>query len=64
MTRDTPSDGPITTTEAFETALGELLDMAVEQDIDPRGSWVCRNGGEHPDLEVVVVELEKTEPPD
>lgn len=64
MTQDSPSNDPITTVDAFDSALGELLETAAENDIDPRGAWEYRNGDELPDWEVTVVELEKPEPTD
>lgn len=59
MTRDHPPDEEITTEDEFDAALGQLLLNAVQNDIDPRGAWVYRNGGMDPDWEVMVFELEK-----
>ncbi|MFB6173034.1 MAG: hypothetical protein ABEI39_00170 [Halobacteriales archaeon] len=55
MTRDT-SDA-VTTVEKFEATLGQLLVSALENDIDPRGTWEYRHDGVGSDLEVLVVEL-------
>lgn len=59
MTRDFSFDGEITTADEFDTALGQLLSAATQHDIDPRGTFVYRNGGAAPDWEVMIVELEK-----
>ncbi|MFB6233369.1 MAG: hypothetical protein ABEH61_03825 [Haloarculaceae archaeon] len=61
MTDDHSRDslhGQITTEEAFEAALSDLLSTALRNGIDPRGSWVCRDGETSPDMEVMVLELE------
>lgn len=58
MSDDSATD-TITTEAEFKTALGELLTAARQRDIDPRGSWVYRNGEESlTDWEVVVYELQ------
>lgn len=59
MTSDSPLDDEITTTEEFEAVLGDLLDVALQNDIDPRGSWEYRSNGSHTDWEVMVVELQE-----
>ena len=61
MTRDIPVDGDITTKAEFETALENLLGSATNNDIDPRGSWVYRDGDGVHDWEVMVIELEKND---
>lgn len=58
MTRDFIADD-ITTQDEFDAALGQLLAHATRIDIDPRGSWIYRNGQNAPDWEVMVYELEK-----
>lgn len=60
MTHDT-FDGDITTEGAFTGALRRVLLEAMKHDVDPEGSWVCRNSPSVPDWEVLVVELEKPE---
>lgn len=50
----------ITSTQAFERALQDLLATAVENAVDPSGSWEIRNGDPHPDWEAQIVELEKS----
>jgi hypothetical protein len=54
---DPPWDREITTADEFERALGELLLTAVRNDVEPRGSWVYRNGDVSIDWEVMVYEL-------
>ena len=54
-----PFDGPITTEEELDTALKQLLTNAHENDVNPNGSWVVRNGAPTPDWEVQVFELAK-----
>jgi hypothetical protein len=56
-----PTDGEVTTDEAFEAALGRLLLLATQNGIDPLGSWVYRSDQTTTDLEVVVYELEGDE---
>ncbi|MDZ7700817.1 MAG: hypothetical protein U5J98_01425 [Halobacteriales archaeon] len=49
----------IGTVEEFEDAVGALLTTAAENDIDPRGSWVYRNGQKDlDDWEVIFYELD------
>jgi hypothetical protein len=57
MTSDFTFDGEIESTEEFETALEELLLVALQNDVDPGGSWVYRTDGVGQDLEVMVFEL-------
>lgn len=64
MTETSPGDVQIATEEQFATALEQLLVAAAENDVDPQGAWVVRNGDSPPDWEVVVMELAKQEPPD
>lgn len=57
----TPLVSPdITSTSAFERALEDLLATAIENEVDPSGSWEIRNGDRHPDWEAQIVELEKS----
>lgn len=59
MNRDAAPSDEITTAAEFEAALGRLLTAAVAHGVDPRGSWVYRNGDGAPDWETMVHELEK-----
>jgi hypothetical protein len=56
-----PTDGEITTDEAFEAALGRLLLLAIQNGVDPLGSWVHRSDERATDLEVLVYELDDGE---
>lgn len=47
----------ITTEDAFDTALNELIVAALQNGIDPKGSWICRNDETVPDTEIMVYEL-------
>lgn len=51
MTEPPSNDEQITTEEQFATALEQLL-VAAENDIDPRGTWVVRNGDRLPDWDL------------
>jgi hypothetical protein len=64
MTRNDPDGGDITTEAEFEAALDRLLDSATSNGLDPRGSWVYRNGKAAPDWEVMVLELQKEDATD
>jgi hypothetical protein len=57
MTSEFTFDGEIADSEEFESALGQLLLAALQNDIDPQGSWVYRTDGTGQDLEVMVYEL-------
>lgn len=59
MTRDYSFHEDVTNTEEFDAALSELLAAAQGNDVDPRGSWVHRDGAVHGDLEIMIVELEE-----
>ncbi|MFW5928993.1 MAG: hypothetical protein ACOCT0_01045 [Halobacteriota archaeon] len=63
MTHDTTDyiDGDITSEDEFDSALQELLLIANDNGIDPRGSWEVRFDGAVPDWEIVVTELAKEE---
>lgn len=58
MTRDF-INGEITSREELDSALGQVLMEAIENELDPRGSWVYHNGQSAPDWEVMIYELEK-----
>lgn len=57
MTNEFTADEEISSTEEFESALGDLLLVARRNDVDPRGSWEYRTDGPASNVEVVVVEL-------
>lgn len=57
MTSDRSSNDEVANTVEFETALGQALFSAVENGINPRGSWEYRTDGATPDFEVMIVEL-------
>ncbi|WP_198945717.1 hypothetical protein [Halorubrum sp. SD612] len=56
MTTDS-SDDEISSKKEFEAALGRVLLAALENDVDPRGTWEYRTDGTGSDMEVMVVEL-------
>lgn len=55
---DTFHQEDITTEEAFDAALSELIVAALQNGIDPKGGWVCRSSEAIPDTEVMIYELE------
>lgn len=57
MTTDGTSDDEISSTEEFEVALGRVLRDALENGVDPRGTWEYRTDDSGSDVEVMVVEL-------
>jgi hypothetical protein len=57
MTSDFTPDDEIASTKEFEAALGRVILAALENDIDPRGTWEYRTDGMGSDMEVMVVEL-------
>jgi hypothetical protein len=57
MTTDPTSDDEIASTKEFEAALGRVILAALENDVDPRGTWEYRTDGTGSDMEVMVVEL-------
>ncbi|QSG12280.1 Uncharacterized protein HSBGL_1869 [Halapricum desulfuricans] len=58
MTSDPIVDGDIGDPADFEAALRAVLDAALQNDIDPRGSWEHRDGNHSPDWEVLITELQ------
>jgi len=54
-----PADA-VTTDDEFEAALGDLIDAAIRNGIDPGGSWVYAggDGGGYDRWEVMFHELE------
>jgi hypothetical protein len=57
MTTDGTSDDEVSSTEEFEVALSRVIRTALENGVDPRGTWECRNDGPDPNVEVMIVEL-------
>lgn len=57
MTADSPFDGTLTDETEFESLLGQLLLAALDNDVDPKGSWVFREDGVERHMEVQVTEL-------
>lgn len=56
MTDD--SDDEIASAGDFESAIGDLLDAALRNEVDVRGSWVCEPDDGPGDWEVMIHELE------
>lgn len=54
-----PFDGDIDSEAELEAAMQHVLRSAADNGVDPRGSWVYRNGDSFPDWEVMVLELTK-----
>ncbi len=59
MTRNQLPDGSITSADEFEAVLAEVVEKAVEADVDVRGAWEFRTRGSTHDWEVMVIELAK-----
>ncbi len=57
MTTDDTADDELSSTAEFEIALGRVIRTALENGVDPRGTWEYRNNGTDADVEVMVVEL-------
>lgn len=55
---DGPPVGDVTTAAEFEAALESLIATAIRNNIDIRGSWVCRTEDGSADSEVMIYELE------
>ncbi|QSG14163.1 hypothetical protein [Halapricum desulfuricans] len=58
MTSNPVFDGDIESSADFEAALHALLVAALENGVDPRGSWEYRSDGPSSDWEVMVAELQ------
>jgi hypothetical protein len=52
---------PPTSVEELHAELKELLREAHSNGIDIRGRWECRNGGEYPDWDVLITEVQKSD---
>jgi len=50
-------DDEITTADEFEAVLGQLLLVALDNDVDIWGAWEYRSNDGTADLEAMVVEL-------
>jgi len=57
MTTDGTSVDEVSSTAEFEIALGRVIRTALENGVDPTGTWEYRNDGTDADVEVMVVEL-------
>lgn len=57
MTIDYTPDDEMSSTEDFENALSRMILSALENDIDPRGTWEYRTEGTGSDMEIMIVEL-------
>lgn len=57
MTIEFTSDDELSSSAEFETALGRLVLAALENGIDPRGTWEYRSDDAATDMEVMVIEL-------
>ena len=51
------TDDKISSTADFEAAINRVILTALENDIDPRGTWEYRTKERDSDMEVMVVEL-------
>ena len=57
------AEEPTPTTEIeLHTELKSLLCRAYDNGLDIEGGWDCRNGDEYPDWDVLVTEVQKSEP--
>lgn len=54
-------DDPPSEAAEFRDELGALLRRAHDAGVDVEGGWDCRNGGGHPDWDVVVSEVRKSD---
>ncbi|WP_336326531.1 hypothetical protein [Halovenus sp. HT40] len=57
MTADFNSDDEMSSTADFEAALGQVILTALQNDIDPWGTWEYRTDEANSDTEVMVIEL-------
>ena len=57
----TSEETPLTSKTELNAELKALLLRAHENGIDIEGGFECRNGGDHPDWDVIVTEVEKNE---
>jgi len=52
---------PLTSKEELSVELQSLLLRAYENGINVEGGFECRNGGDHPDWDVIVTEVKKND---
>lgn len=64
MTPDPPSDTEITSPEAFEEALEDLLLATLDNDVNPEGAWEYRLDGDGADWEVMILKLQNKDSPE
>lgn len=57
----TSEETQVTSKAELNAEIKALLLRAYENGIDIEGGFECRNGGEHPDWDVIVTEVEKIE---
>lgn len=57
----TSEETPPTSNAELNAALKTLLRRAYDNEVDVEGGWECRNGGEHPDWDVIVTEVRKND---
>lgn len=57
----TAGETPLTSEDELNAELKALLRRAYSSGIDVEGGWECRNGSEHPDWDVIITEVRKTE---
>ena len=60
----TSEEIPLTSKTELNAELKVLLLRAYENGIDIEGGFECRNGGGHPDWDVIVTEVQKIESPE
>lgn len=49
----------VTTEEAFDTALQQLVQAAYANGVDIEGGWECRTTTDDPDWEIMILEVAK-----
>lgn len=57
----TTDESTPTTQAELQAELQSLLRRAYNNDVDLEGGWECRNGAEHPDWDVVITEVRKSD---
>lgn len=60
----TAEESPVTSEEELHTELQSLLRQAHQNGVIVEGGWDCRNGSEHPDWDVLITEVQKSEQAD
>jgi hypothetical protein len=60
MTRDNPTETPIDSPAAFETALALLVDSATTNGVDVRGAWEVKTDGTALEWDVTITELDRS----